>query len=77
MVGSLGGIQSLVMLAMTILYTPINRFKRSKYLVKKVYSLLVSDARETDIESDNNVNKKLGLYNSNTSQDPKHDKLDQ
>ena len=77
MVSSLGGIQSLVMLAMTIMYAPINRLKRSKYLVKKVYSLLVSDARETDIESDKNDNKKLGLYISNSQQDPKHDKVDE
>ena len=44
MIGSIGGIQSLVMLALVVVYAPINRHKRNSYLVKRVYSLLVAGA---------------------------------
>ena len=60
------------MLALVIIYTPINRYKRNKYLVKRVYSLLVSDARENTMDSDSS--KTLNKYISKTLDDSKSNK---
>lgn len=42
------------MLFITLIYGPINRWKRNKFLVKKVYSLLVSNERSQFIKNNQN-----------------------